>query len=170
MFSKKSFTVKQNFEFQYKRSDIKSLLFNKLTKRTLKNWKLKLEKDLILKKGFVAILGESGSGKSTFISILSGFEKLNQIQKENIFYHTEDENYITFDDKIFNSSKKNLFGYIFQRCYESKSLSAKKNIALPLFIQKHEKKYISNLCKNLLDALNLNEIADSPANELSGGQ
>jgi len=166
----KTFTIKKNFEFQYKPPGIKRLLINKILKKEAKNWRFTLDNDLIINKGFVAILGESGSGKSTLVSILSGFEKLSRFQKENIYYYTEKENHINYNNTLFNKSKNNYFGYIFQRCYEAKSLSAKNNIALPLFIQKYGKQYISNFCRNLLDVLNLLEISESPANELSGGQ
>jgi ABC-type lipoprotein export system ATPase subunit len=129
-----------------------------------------MEENLTIYKGFVSILGESGSGKSTLISILSGFEKLSKEKKQHIVLHENDENSIRYCDKHFDDCKSRLFGYIFQRCYEAKSLSAQQNIALPLFIQQQEKNSIVAHSKKLLNILNLSEHENSPANELSGGQ
>jgi len=156
------FSIHKNFSFKYQRQNENS-------------WTLSLnpglrENHLELKKGFIAIMGESGSGKSTFMSILSGFEKLSQEQKKNIKYF-QDTKEIHYDSKFFRDCRKKNFGYIFQRCYESKPLSAKDNIALPLFIKNNQsKKSIYEYSEKLLASLNMKKLEASPANELSGGQ
>ena len=156
------FKIHRNFSFKYQ-------------KQIQNSWTLSLhpdlkDKHLMLNKGFIAIMGESGSGKSTFVSILSGFEKLFQEQKKNITYFTGNKE-IKYDSKGFRECRKKNFGYIFQRCYESKPLSAKDNIALPLFIKNNQpKKSIYEYSEKLLASLNMKEMEASPANELSGGQ
>jgi ABC-type lipoprotein export system ATPase subunit len=155
------FSISKNFVFEYKTSN--------------ENWKLKLTEDsldesgnLNIKQGFVAILGESGSGKSTLMSVLSGFEKLSDDQKENISFYQGDEKK-SFASQDLEKHRENSFGYIFQRCYESKPLSAIDNVALPLFIKQHSNKSVK-YCEKLLESVNLDELANKSANELSGGQ
>ena len=157
------FTINKNFTYSYKKI-IKSIF-----KPT---WKLSinLNDDLQIKKGFIAVLGESGSGKSTFVSILSGFEKLSREQAKQIIYFHDENKYFNYNSKEFPFFKKNVFGYIFQRCYESKSLNAIDNIAMPLVNRCYPRKTIQSYCKSLLNSLKLTHISSSSANELSGGQ
>jgi len=166
------FTIDKQFVFQYKENFYENIknrffFFNKEKKTT---WKLQLNEDLTIKKGFIAILGESGSGKSTLISILSGFEKLSPEQKSQIAYFVNDDYKIKFSEKELKKIRKNNFGYIFQRCYEAKSLTAKDNIALPLIIKKFPYKIAYKYCSNLLSSLKMENLSNAPANELSGGQ
>ena len=94
-----------------------------------------------------------------------------QIDNQSLNEISDDEKIkVEYSDKKFKQFKNESFGYIFQRCYESKPLSAIDNIALPLFIKKIPKQDIYNYCEDLLNALNLKNLKDSPANELSGGQ
>jgi len=167
MSQNKIISISKKFQFQYKQI---STFIQILIRRPLNNWSLYMKEDLTIYNGFVSILGESGSGKSTLISILSGFEKISKEMKQHIVLHVNDENLISYSDNHFDDCKSRLFGYIFQRCYEAKSLSAQQNIALPLFIQQKEKNRIVTHCKKLLNILNLSDLKDSPANELSGGQ
>ncbi|KPA17732.1 peptide ABC transporter ATP-binding protein, partial [Candidatus Magnetomorum sp. HK-1] len=130
------------------------------------SWKLQINEGLKIKKGFIAILGESGSGKSTLISILSGFEKLSSEQKSQITCCVSDRK-IKYSEKDLKKIIKNNFGYIFQRCYEAKSLTAQDNIALPLIVKKYSFEKAYNYCSKLLSSLRMEKFSNSPANELS---
>jgi ABC-type lipoprotein export system ATPase subunit len=156
------FKIKKDFFFQYTK---KQLFKNKSGA-----WKLSLKtSDLQIKSGFVAIAGESGTGKSTLISILGGFERLSKEQAQKIVYFHKDQP-VTCLDKSFSRIKKNDFGFIFQRCYESKSLNAIDNIAMPLINQNYSEKTARQYCSRLLETVGLNDLKSSSANELSGGQ
>jgi putative ABC transport system ATP-binding protein len=154
------FVIKQGFKYVYK----KRSLFKEASA-----WELTIKKDVTIRPGFVAVLGESGAGKSTMVSILGGFEKLTKEQAQKIFYE-HDGKTIDYFSKNFSKIKKDAFGYIFQRCYESKSLNAIDNVAMPLVNRNYPKSTIRSYCKTLLKSLNLDHLSGSPANELSGGQ
>ena len=156
------FKIKKDFCFQYPKKN--------LLKNESGAWKLSLNtSDLQIKPGFVAILGESGTGKSTLISILGGFERLSKEQAQKIVYFQKDKS-VTYLDKSFSTIKKTDFGYIFQRCYESKSLNAIDNIAMPLMNQNYAENTARHYCSQLLETVGLNDLKLSSANELSGGQ
>lgn len=171
------FSIDKNFTYTYKDFGIFEKLFGYFSKDRSQRWKLRLNlrdadklADLHIKRGFVAIMGESGAGKSTLISILSGFEKLSSEQKRMIVYHY-DKGQTSYSSKNFKKIKKDGFGYIFQRCHESKPLSAIDNVALPLFIKRYSKKSVYEYCMNLFAYLNLDKkLTKAPANELSVGQ
>ncbi|ETR73451.1 MAG: hypothetical protein OMM_06916 [Candidatus Magnetoglobus multicellularis str. Araruama] len=156
------FKIKKDFRFHYQKK--------KFFRKNIA-WQLSIDtsQDLIIKPGFVAVLGESGTGKSTLISIMGGFEHLDKEQAQYISYcHNGKE--INYADKSISSIKKKEFGYIFQRCYESKSLNAIDNITMPLVNGNYCAKTAKHYCNQLLESLGLNNLKSSSANELSGGQ
>ena len=165
------FTIEKKFIFQYKKSKVLNKLRSVFFKTDQPEWQLLIKNDdnIQITKGFVAILGESGAGKSTLISILSGFEKLSRKNAENITYlHKKD--LVNYDSNQIKKIQKKDFGFIFQRCYESKSLNAADNISMPLFNKFYSVQSIKQYCCQLLESLNLTHASNSPANELSGGQ
>jgi len=163
------FLIDKNFEFTYQKKKI-SKLFSLFKRNNQTEWKLLIKNDDInIINGFVAVLGESGSGKSTLVSILSGFEKLSSDNAKKIKY-VNHKKFVHYGSKKIKTIKKDCFGFIFQRCYESKSLNASDNIAMPLFNKLYSVKSIKKYCLRLLESLNLSHVSNSPANELSGGQ
>jgi putative ABC transport system ATP-binding protein len=165
---KNVFSINKDFVFEYKKGSF-------FSQKTAGNWELRVSpqsvdesNQLNVKQGFVAILGESGSGKSTLMSVLSGFEKLPESRKgEILFIDAGAQKDIL--EKDFAKYKEESFGYVFQRCYESKPLSAIDNVALPLFIKEHSDESVQ-YCEELLESANLEGIGKKNANELSGGQ
>jgi len=133
------------------------------------SWSLYIDK-MSIYTGFVAILGNSGCGKSTLISILSGLEKVLSDQTMNIYYYDKYKKKISFGDETFNKVCKEQFGNVFQKCYESKPLSAFENVALPLYLNKYSDSAIKPYCQQLFNSIGLEKIKDYSANELSVGQ
>ena len=159
---KRIFSIQKDFSFQYTSKHF-------LQKST--SWKLSIkpDEDIHIQKGFTVVLGESGTGKSTLLSILGGYEQLTREQAKKISFNNKGKS-TSFDTKEFKSIKKDCFGYIFQRCYESKSMNAFENIAMPLINRNYPKKTVQTYCRELLKGLNLSHIETFSANELSGGQ
>ena len=120
--------------------------------------------NLSINKGeFVAIVGPSGSGRSTLLHLLGGVDK-----------PTSGKVYIN-DVDIYNLKEKDLsifrrrnVGLIYQFYNLIPVLSVKENILLPAELdnRKIDKDYLDDLLKTL----GLKERANHLPNELSGGQ
>lgn len=138
-----------------------------------KNFKVGNEKVEILKgitldikEGeFVAIIGESGSGKSTFLNILGG---LMPCECGEI---TINENRI---DKL-NENKLALFrrhnvGFIFQAYNLMPQLSAIENVEMPLIFSGVSKNKRRKRALDMLKKVGLEDRVNHKPSELSGGQ
>ena len=138
-----------------------------------KNFKVGNEKVEILKgitldikEGeFVAIIGESGSGKSTFLNILGG---LMPCECGEI---TINENRI---DKL-NENKLALFrrhnvGFIFQAYNLMPQLSTIENVEMPLIFSGVSKNKRRKRALDMLKKVGLEDRVNHKPSELSGGQ
>ena len=138
-----------------------------------KNFKVGNEKVEILKgitldikEGeYVAIIGESGSGKSTFLNILGG---LMPCECGEI---TINENRI---DKL-NENKLALFrrhnvGFIFQAYNLMPQLSAIENVEMPLIFSGVSKNKRRKRALDMLKKVGLEDRVNHKPSELSGGQ
>ena len=112
---------------------------------------------------FVAIVGSSGSGKSTFLHLMGGVDK-----------PTSGKVFVDGID-IYNLSEKELaifrrrkVGFIFQFYNLIPVLTAEENILLPLLLD--SKKVDSKHIEELINILGLKDRLTHLPNELSGGQ
>ncbi|MDR2080636.1 MAG: ATP-binding cassette domain-containing protein [Campylobacteraceae bacterium] len=103
---------------------------------------------------FTALTGQSGSGKTTFLRILSGLE---QADGEII---TDGE--IWQNEKFILPPQKRGIGFVFQDYALFPNMSVEENL---LFVNKDIK-----LAKHLLEITELGEFKKRAANTLSGGQ
>lgn len=103
---------------------------------------------------FLALCGQSGSGKTTFLRCLAGLEKSSS------FIKVDDE--IWQDEKIFLPPQKRRIGFVFQDYALFENLTIEQNL---LFVQKDKA-----LCQRLLDMLDITNLKDRYPNKLSGGQ
>lgn len=84
--------------------------------------------DFIIEKGSIHVIeGKSGSGKSTFLSILGGMEKPDQGE-----VRFNDHSLYRMVDKKQAGIRGKSFGYIFQSFHLIPELTVKENIELPL--------------------------------------
>lgn len=119
---------------------------------------------LNVKKGStVAILGQSGSGKSTFLSLLSGLDKADQGKIQ-----IAGSDITTLDEKALAKFRGENLGIIFQQFHLMNHMTALENTALPLEISKS--KNTKSLAKNALEKVGLGHRVDHYPNELSGGE
>ena len=146
------------------------VVFCKDVKKNFKvgNEKVEILKGITLdiKEGeFVAIIGESGSGKSTFLNILGG---LMPCECGEI---TINENRI---DKL-NENKLALFrrhnvGFIFQAYNLMPQLSAIENVEMPLIFSVVSKNKRRKRSLDMLKKVGLEDRVNHKPSELSGGQ
>ncbi len=108
----------------------------------------------IKERDFVAVFGESGSGKTTFLRILAGLEKSDgQIKVGNEIWQ---------NSKKFLPPQKRKIGFVFQDYALFPNMSIEENL---FFVSKDK-----NLANELLEITQLQELKDRLPNTLSGGQ
>ena len=123
--------------------------------------------DLEIKTGeFVAIMGESGGGKTTLLNIVGCLHPLSSGK-----YFLRDENIGDVRDDFtlaFIRNKK--MGFIFQQFNLLTRLSALKNVALPSLYAGVMKEEREARAKKLLESVGLGDRIKHKPTELSGGQ
>ena len=119
---------------------------------------------LEVKKGeTVAILGQSGSGKSTFLSLLAG---LDQPDYGKIEIDGTDLTKLKQED-LAHFRSKNL-GIVFQQYHLMSNLTALENVSLPLELQRQ--KDAETKARKALKQVGLSHRLSHLPSELSGGE
>ncbi len=120
--------------------------------------------NISVKQGeFVAIVGASGSGKSSLLHLLGGVDRptSGQVIIDGSDLYTKSENELA----IFRRRK---IGFVFQAYNLIPVLTTEENIKLPMLLE--NKKTDEAYVKELLDVLGLQERRHHLPSELSGGQ
>lgn len=119
----------------------------------------------ILKGEFVAIMGSSGSGKSTFMNVLGCLDK----NFEGV-YILDSINIEKIVEKNISRIRNEKIGFVFQAFNLLPSLTAIENVELPLIYSGMEVKQRREKAKNVLEKVGLGDRLNHKPNELSGGQ
>ena len=126
--------------------------------RVLKNINFEIKKN-----ERVAVIGESGSGKTSLLMLMSGLEKPSS---GSIFFQNQDFSKINEEKKTEIRKKK--IGLVFQQFYLIPNYTALENVMFPMQINK-----IGNETKkahSLLSEIGLDHRQDNLPSELSGGE
>lgn len=116
--------------------------------------------DLEIKnEGFIVILGASGSGKSTFLNIISGLEKSDS---GSVFYDKIDITKLS-ENKLTDFRRRNI-GFIFQQYYLMPNLNVEKNVKMGADLAAN-KDY-----REIIEAVGLGKKLNKFPSELSGGE
>jgi putative ABC transport system ATP-binding protein len=111
---------------------------------------------------YVAILGESGIGKSTLLNAIAGLEP---VDAGEIFF--EERELTRLDDDSLTRLRRDRYGFIFQAFHVLPQLSVAQNVALPLLLRNIEDR---GQVREMLAAVGLAGREHSSPRELSGGE
>lgn len=123
--------------------------------------------ELKVNKGeFVAIIGSSGSGKSTFLNMIGGLDRPSAgklyVDGKDLFKLNEKE-YVKYKQEtvgfVWQNNARNLFPY----------LTALENVCLPMLFNK-TKEDKQKKALELLELVGMSHKKDSKLNQLSGGE
>ena len=120
--------------------------------------------DFEINKGeFVAILGASGSGKSTFLNLLGGLDKATEGGID-----VDDYNLNEMNEKQITEFRRKHIGFVFQDYNLIPVLSVYENIVLPIRLD--DKKEDEEYVQEIIEMLGISSKIDCLPQQLSGGQ
>ncbi len=114
---------------------------------------------------FWAIMGHSGSGKSTMLNILGCLDRLTSGR-----YILEGTDVSTIDDDALSEIRLRHLGFIFQSFNLIPQLTVQRNIELPLYYLGWEADKSAQRAKELAEMVGLETRLNHHPMELSGGQ
>ena len=122
--------------------------------------------ELELRPGeYLAIMGESGVGKSTLLNLLAG---LDQPDSGRVLLEGADLS--TLDDDAITLLRRRAVGFVFQAFHVLPYLSVEQNVALPLDLLRVTEPERSRRTAEMLAAVGIAPLARRYARELSGGE
>jgi putative ABC transport system ATP-binding protein len=122
--------------------------------------------DLALGAGeYVAIMGESGIGKSTLLNLIAGLDRPDAGS-----ISVDGEDLAGLDDNALTLLRRGRIGFVFQAFHILPYLDVARNVALPLMLLGvgHEESRLRT--RAMLAAVGLDERGPSMPRELSGGE
>lgn len=114
---------------------------------------------------FIAIVGKSGSGKSTMMNIIGA---LDMPSEGEVIANGKELTKLN-SDQLADYRNKNI-GYIFQSFYLEPTFTVLENVAMPLTIAGMKKEEREELAIKAIKTLGLEDKTYKKASELSGGQ
>ena len=136
--------------------------YNTLTHKTdvFKNFNLEVKKG-----DFVALVGQIGSGKTSLINLICGFNKplTGKI-------YVEGQEITSLNNEKLINLRSRLIGIVPQTQNLIQNLTVSENIQLPLVINKYSKSDLSERVTKILEMMNLVNYSDMLVKHLSVGE
>ena len=114
---------------------------------------------------FVAIMGESGVGKSTLLNLIAGLDAPDAGQ-----VIVDGTPISRLDDDAATRLRRSRMGFIFQAFHVLPHLTLRQNVALPLLLNKAPGELAAQRVDAMLDAVGLAGRGDDFPRQLSGGE
>jgi putative ABC transport system ATP-binding protein len=111
---------------------------------------------------YIAIIGESGIGKSTLLNVIAGLEPPDE---GKVFFEKQD--LTSLDDDALTLLRRDNFGFVFQAFHVLPQLNVVQNVALPLLLRGTTS---TEKAKTAIAAVGLAGREESAPRELSGGE
>ncbi|HEY2682751.1 MAG TPA: ABC transporter ATP-binding protein [Steroidobacteraceae bacterium] len=122
--------------------------------------------NLELRQGeYLAVMGESGVGKSTLLNLLAG---LDQPSSGRVLLAGED--LAQLDDDALTLLRRRHVGFVFQAFHVLPYLTVAQNVDLPLKLLATEKNERESRLRAALAAVGIEALASRHARDLSGGE
>lgn len=113
----------------------------------------------------VAIMGESGVGKSTLLNCLAGLEP---VDGGRIRLH--DQDLTRLGEDAFALLRRRAFGFVFQAFHLLPHLTLAQNVAVPLWLLDQDEALADRRARTMLQQVGLGARADDWPRHLSGGE
>jgi putative ABC transport system ATP-binding protein len=114
---------------------------------------------------YIAVLGESGIGKSTLLNVIAGLEP-----PDSGAVLFEDVNTGDLDDDARTVLRREKFGFVFQAFHVLPHLTVQQNVGLPLLLRGFEARDMEEKTRKTVSAVGLGGRENSMPRELSGGE
>ena len=114
---------------------------------------------------FLAIMGSSGSGKSTMLNILGCLDRPSEGE-----YWLNGVNVAHMDDDALSDHRLYNLGFVFQSFHLIPQLTVAENIALPLFYRGLDDDEVAPRVQELAESVGMENRLEHHPYELSGGQ
>ena len=122
--------------------------------------------DLQVERGeMVAIVGESGTGKSTLLHLLGGLDRPTSGQ---VLF--EGEEVFEKSDEELAAFRNRSVGFVFQFHHRLPEFTALENAAMPALVRQQSLADVRPRVMDLLETLGVGDRADHRPSELSGGE
>lgn len=143
----------------------KTYIVNKRQNNVLRNVNMELDEGEM-----VAVMGASGSGKTTFLYTVSGMDIPTA---GNVSFFGKE--LTSLSNKELSEVRLTEMGFVFQQMYMLKNLSVFDNIVMPAYQSKScktsaDRQKINDRAKALMNKLGILEAAENDITEVSGGQ
>lgn len=114
---------------------------------------------------YVAIVGESGVGKSTLLNLIAGLDRA-----DHGAVVVDGQNLGVLDENALTQWRRNKLGFVFQAFHILPHLTLLQNVLLPLWLQGASGSLADDSAHQMLADVGLAERAASWPHELSGGE